>query len=325
MAKPALVRVSYGCLAALALLAFQPSAVAQDIIEVGTDDHTGSYYRGGGGICKLINDGRGEHQMRCRITSSPGGVANINALRRGERDLGFADGELARNAIDASGVFADTSEFSGLRIVTALNHQTVTLVARNNSDIGEIRDLRNGRVNIGAEGSSQRAMMTGLMNAFGWSPQDFRDVRQMSRTEQVDAFCAGELDAVLFIASHPNRGIQDTLNCGGTLLSVSGAAINNMIGERDAYTSAAIDASHYDGVNDEITSYSVVTLLLSSTNTDRNTIYEVTSALYDNLSAFRAWHPGFRDLSTEAMAERTRASSIPLHPGTRMYFDENDL
>lgn len=325
MAKPAVVRHSYGCLAALALLAFQSTAVAQDIIEVGTDDHTGSYYRGGGGICKLVNNGRSEHQMRCRIASSPGGVDNIDALRRGERDLGFANGELARNAIDASGVFDETPEFSGLRVVTALNHQTVTLVARGGSDVGEIRDLPNGRVNIGTEGSSQRAMMTGLMNAFGWSPQDFRDTRQLSRSDQVDAFCDGELDAVLFITSHPNRDVRDTLNCDGRLLNVSGAAINNMVGERDAYTSAAIDASDYDRVNDEITTYSVVTLLLSSTNTDRNTVYEVTSALYENLDAFRAWHPGFANLSTDTMAQRTRDSGIPLHPGTRLYFDENDL
>lgn len=309
----------------LLLAAAVPAAQADGIVTVGTDDHTGAYYRGGGGLCALVNEGRAEHRMRCRVTSTAGSAENIDALRRGEWALGFASGDIARDALQGSGAFTGDGEFGGLRVVTALNHETVTIVARDGAGIGGIRDLAGKRVNIGSAGSTQRAMMSALMAVLGWAEEDFGDTRSLSQADQVTAFCNGELDAVLFVTSHPGRGVRNALDCGGSLVPVEGAAVNRMVGGRDPYSSAAIPAGTYPGENDDIPTYSVVTLLLSSTNTPRGDIHEVTTALFDNLERFRDWHPAFADLDATAMVERTRAAGIPLHPGAEMYFRENGL
>lgn len=314
------------CLPLCALLAAgSPAALADSVITVGTDNHTGAYYRAGGGICSLVNAGRSEHRMRCRVTSTDGATANIDALRQGRWALGFASGDVARDARQGSGVFGDTGEFSGLRVVTALNHETVTVVARNGSGIDHIRDLAGQRVNIGAEDSTQRALMTGLMNTLGWGMGDFADTRGLTQGDQVNAFCDGELDAILFVTSHPSRDVRTSLDCGGSLVPVSGTAINSMISDRDTYTSAAIPGGTYPGENSDIETYSVVTLLLSSTNTARSVIHEVTAAIYDGLDEFRGWHPAFADLDITGMVERTRDSGVELHPGAELYFDDNDL
>lgn len=314
------------CLPLYALLALaSPAALANGVITVGTDDHTGAYYRAGGGICSLVNAGRSEHRMRCRVTSTEGATANIDALRRGRWALGFASGDVARDARQGAGVFGDSGEFSGLRVVTALNHETVTVVARNGAGIDHVRDLAGQRVNVGAADSTQRALMTGLMNTLGWGMSDFADTRTLPQGEQVEAFCDGELDAILFVTSHPSRDVRTSLDCGGSLVPVSGTAINSMINDRDTYTAAAIPGGTYTGENSDIETYSVVTLLLSSTNTARNVIYEVTAAIYEDLDAFRGWHPAFADLAIPGMVGRTRDSGIELHPGAELYFDENDL
>jgi len=312
-------------LAAAAALALPAGAAAEGIVTVGTDNHTGAYYHGGGGLCALINEGRSEHRMRCRVSSTDGAVDNINALRRGERALGFAPAHLALDAFHGRATFAEQGEFSGLRVVTALGHETVALVAANAADIAEVRDLAGQRVNIGAAGSTQRAMMNGLMNRMGWSAADFADSRALTAAEQVEAFCSGELDAVLFVASHPDRAVRDTLDCGGRLVPVDGPAIDSMVRGHDAFHTAAIAAGSYPGVNEDVPSYSVVALLLSSTNTERSTIFEVTRALYDNIERFRDWHRAFADLETAAMVERTRGLDTPLHPGARMYLERADL
>ena len=311
-------------LLAAGLLAVSP-VQADSIITVGTDDHTGAYYRGGGAICALINEGRAEHRMRCRVTSTAGSTENIDALRAGRWALGFASGDIATDAASGSGVFANRSAFSGLRVVTALNHETVTIVARGDAGIDSVRDLSGQRVNIGAPGSTQRAIMGGLIDVLGWSEEDFEDSRSLTQGEQVSAFCDGELDAVLFVTSHPSRGVGDVLACGGVLVPIEGAAVNRMVGNRDPYSSAAIPAGTYSGENADIPTYSVVTLLLSSTNTSRETVYEVTRALYAGLDRFREWHPAFADLDRTGMIERTRDAGIPLHPGAEMYFEDEGL
>ncbi len=311
----------------LGLLLFAaPLAVQADsIITVGTDDHTGAYYRGGGGICSLVNASRSEHRMRCRVTSTAGAADNIEALRRGRWELGFASNDIARDALQGSGAFSGDGDFTGLRVVTALDHETVTIVARAAAGVDGVRDLEGLRLNIGPAGSTQRAVLSGLMQVLGWAEGDFADTRSLTQTEQVDAFCNDELDAVMFVSSHPSRDVRDSLRCDGELVAIEGAAVNRMIRDRDTYSSAAIPGGIYDGVTEDVPTYSVVTLLLSATHTDQQTIYEVTRALYEGLADFRGWHAAFEELDTTSMVERTRASGIPLHPGAEAYFEDNDL
>lgn len=321
----ALRAAGHRCALALLLAAAPIAAQADGIVTVGTDDHTGTYYHGGGGICSLVNEGRSEHRMRCRVTSTSGAIDNIDALRRGERALGFAPASLARDAYQGSGVFADRGEFNGLRVVTALNNETVTLVARDGTGVSGVRDLDGARVNLGTDGSSERALMNALMEILGLLPGDFADARSLPAGDQVEAFCAGELDVALFLTSHPNRAVRDTLDCGGSLVPAEGAGINRMVRDHDQYHNAAIPAGAYAGVSDDVATFSVSALLLSSTNTSRDEIYEVTRALFNNLDRFAEWHDAFAGLDATGMIERTRESGTPLHPGAEMYFREEDL
>jgi TRAP-type uncharacterized transport system substrate-binding protein len=62
-----------------------PPAAAQkaaDTIYIGTGAVTGVYYPAGGGICRMVNRSRGEHDMNCAIESTEGSIANIEGLRR---------------------------------------------------------------------------------------------------------------------------------------------------------------------------------------------------------------------------------------------------
>ena len=51
---------------------------AQEFITIGTGSVTGVYYPTGGAICKLVNKGRKEHNIRCSVESTGGSIYNVN-------------------------------------------------------------------------------------------------------------------------------------------------------------------------------------------------------------------------------------------------------
>ena len=307
------------------LLASAAAWGARAFITVGTGDVTSVYYHGGGGVCALVNAGRSDHQIRCTVASSAGSVENINALRRGERDFGFAQSDIAQQAYKGAGAFSDRGPFDGLRTVFALHPESVTVVARKGAGIDAVQDLRGKRVNIGAPGSGQRASMQSLMNALGWTENDFSEATEIPGADQVPALCDGDIDAVVFIAGHPNNRVEQALGCGGHLVPVAGPAINRLVRSAPYYTSTVIPGGVYQGVTQEVPTYGVTSLLLSSTNTSRSTVYEVTKAVLEHPDRFRKWHPAFSDLDPAGMARGTSTIEAPVHPGAMMYYKDNDL
>lgn len=313
-------------LAALVTIVFSGTALgAREFIAIGTGDVTGVPYHGGGAICSMVNAGRADHQIRCTVKSTSGSIANINALRRGERAFGFAQSDLAQQAFRGSGAFDQQGGFDGLRIVAAMHPETVTLIARDGAGIETAQDLRGKRVNLGRPDSGERATMQALLNALGWTAQDFSETTELGMADQIDALCDGEIDAALLVSGHPNNAVNTALECGASLVPISGPAINRMVRNAPYYSTTVIPAGVYPGISGETPTYGVMSLLLSSTNTPRQTVLEVTRAMFDHVNEFRGWHRAFAGLTPERMARGTTVIDVPLHPGAEAYYADAEL
>ena len=61
-------------------VSFGSAAVAEEtFVTIGTGGQTGVYYQVGGAICRLVNRGSADHEIKCTHTTG-GSVANINAF-----------------------------------------------------------------------------------------------------------------------------------------------------------------------------------------------------------------------------------------------------
>ena len=305
-------------------LAVEPAQAAEKIITIGTAGVTGVYYPAGGAICRLVNRGRKEHGIRCTVESTGGSINNLEAIHKGDLEMGVIQSDLLYYAYNGTEVFSDVGSDKKLRIVFSLHPEPFTIVARKDAKIATFDDLKGKKVYMGAPGSGMRATMEQLMQYKGWNSKAFTSVSDLKSNDQAQALCTGKIDAMVYAGGHPNGTIQQiTSLCGTKLVDVSGPAISKMISEHPFYASAVIPGGMYAGNAKDVHTFGVRAVLVASADLDENTVYEVVKAVFDNLDNFKTLHPVFATLDSKQMVQG--GDVIPLHPGAAKYYKEKGL
>lgn len=307
----ALLAIGPGC----AQLTGRPDVVIGTAVPVDVD------YPLGGSICRLFNFDTPLHGLRCAEVVSTGPAANIESLRSGRIDIGIVPSDVLADAVAGAGPFASRGPDSRLRVLFSGHADILTLVARGGSGIRTLADLRGKRIGIGAPGSRQRAGMDRVMAALRLKRDDFAGVRELSAAAQNRAFCAGELDAIVYSVGHPNGLIRDaTLSCRGVLVAVSGADIDRMLSEYGEYERVVIPGGTYPVNPDDLHTFGVRAVVVTTERMPDTVAYQVAKAVFDRFGDFGRLHPAFETLSVSGMVRST--GRAPIHAGAARYYRE---
>ncbi|MGR3724578.1 TAXI family TRAP transporter solute-binding subunit [Abyssibius alkaniclasticus] len=317
-------KLKYAALGVVAATLMAPAAIAQEFITIGTGGVTGVYYPTGGAICRLVNKDRRDHGVRCSVESTGGSVYNINTIREGELEFGVAQSDWQYHAYNGTSSFADAGPFEKLRAVFSIHPEPFTIVARADSGITSFEDLLGKRVNIGNPGSGQRGTMEVVMEAMGWTTDDFALATELKAAEQSAALCDNQIDAMVYTVGHPSGSIQEaTTACDSVLVEVSGPEIEALIADNPFYRTAVIPGGMYRGNDEDVTTFGVGATLVTSADVSDDVVYVLVKAVFDNFEDFRGLHPAFANLDPAEMA--TAGLSAPLHPGAERYYREAGL
>ncbi|SDX98244.1 hypothetical protein SAMN05444358_1283 [Ruegeria halocynthiae] len=312
-------KTSITAFAAAALMA--PAAYAEEFITIGTGGVTGVYYPTGGAICRLVNKGRKEHGVRCSVESTGGSVYNINTIREGELEFGVAQSDWQYHAYNGTSKFEDAGAFENLRAVFSVHPEPFTVVARADAGISSFEDLKGKRVNIGNPGSGQRGTMDVVLEAMGWTIDDFELASELKAAEQSSALCDNQLDAMIYTVGHPSGSIQEaTTACDSVLVNVTGDAIQGLIDDNSYYRTATIPGGMYRGSDGDTTTFGVGATFVTSADVSDDAVYAVVSSVFENFDDFKKLHPAFANLQPEEMI--ADGLSAPLHPGAEKYYKE---
>lgn len=308
---------------AVAFAALSVPAAAETFITIGTGGQTGVYYQVGGAVCKLVNRGTSEHDIKCTHTTG-GSVDNINGIKNGDLDFGVAQSDWQFHAYNGTAPDVFPKAFKELRAVFSVHPEPFTVVARTDTDIREFDDLTGHRVNIGNPGSGQRATMEVVMKAKGWTKGDFALASELKSAEQAQALCDGKIDAFVFVVGHPAGSFEEAATtCDIRFIPVEGPAIDKLVNENPYYAKATIPAGMYKGQDEDVPVFGVGATFVSSTMTSEDTVYHVVKAVFDNFDRFTRLHPAFGNLDKEQMI--TNNLSAPLHDGAKKYYKEAGL
>ena len=298
-----------------------PAAQAEEFITIGTGGVTGVYYPTGGAICRLVNKDRKEHGIRCSVESTGGSIYNIKTIRAGELEFGVAQSDWQYHAFHGTSRFEEDGPFEKLRAVFSVHPEPFTVVARADSGIKTFEDLKGMRVNIGNPGSGQRGTMEVLMEAMGWTADDFALATELKAVEQSQALCDNQIDAMVYTVGHPSGSIQEaTTACDSVIVEVSGDVVDQLVADNPYYRTATIPGGMYRGNDEDVQTFGVGATFVTSADVSEEAVYTVVKAVFDNFDDFKKLHPAFANLVPEEMA--TAGLSAPLHDGAAKYYRE---
>lgn len=297
------------------------SAGAAEFITIGTGGVTGVYYPTGGSICRLVNKGKKKHGVRCSVESTGGSVYNINTIRAGELDMGVAQSDWQYHAYNGTAKFKKAGPFKALRAVFSVHAEPVTIIARKDAGITNIKDMVGKRINIGNPGSGTEATWSVMWSAMGHKNSDLKLAAQMKSAETPGALCDNKIDALFFLVGHPNGLSKEaTTTCDSVMVVADGPAIDKLVKDNPFYRYATIPAGMYRGNPKDVKTFGVGATFVSSTRTPARTVYQVVKAVFENFDQFKKLHPAFANLKESEMIRD--ALSAPLHDGALKYYKE---
>ncbi len=305
---------------ASALVAGTAATAQEKFITIGTGGQTGVYFVVGQSICRLVNRDSATTGLKCTAPSTGGSIANINAIKAGDMDMGVAQSDWQFHAYNGSSQF-EGDKFDKERAVFSVHSEPFTVIARADAGIESFDDLKGKRVNVGNPGSGQLATMEVVLAAKGWTMDDFALASQLKPAEQAAALGDNKVDAIIYTVGHPNGSIQEAVSTvDAKLVPVQGEAIDKLVAENPFYAYASIPGGMYKGTDSEVKTFGVKATFVTSSDVDDDVVYEVVKAVFDNFDRFKKLHPAFENLKEEEMIKD--GLSAPLHDGAVKYYKE---
>ncbi|MEP3276396.1 MAG: TAXI family TRAP transporter solute-binding subunit [Stappiaceae bacterium] len=289
------------------------------VVSIGTGGVTGVYYPTGGAICRLVNQGREDHGIRCSVETTGGSVSNINAIQSGEFEFGVAQSDVQANAYRGNAQWAG-KPFDKLRSVFSVHPEPVTMLTRKDTGVNGLDQISGKNVNIGNPGSGQRGTWEVMEAEEIVDRKDLAHAAELKATEVGQALCDGKIDAFFWLVGHPSALIQETIStCDAVLVPVTGEKIDKLVAEKPYYRTTKIPAAMYNN-DEDVRTFGVGATFVTSSDVPDDVVYVVVKNVFDNFEDFKKRHPAFGNLSEKEMI--ADSLTAPLHPGAEKYYKE---
>jgi uncharacterized protein len=305
-------------IAALVALVLASGAFAQQrFVTIATGGTAGTYFPLGGALAEIWN--KNIKGVNANAAATGASAANIAMLKGGEVDVIFVQNDAAYYAMNDMEPYKGKS-LPDIKGLAALYDETCQLVALADSGIKGVADLKGKKVSVGAAGSGVELNARQILEAAGLSYADIK-VQYLSFAESASNLKDGNIDAAFNTAGAPTAAIQDlSASKRIVLVPIEKDVAAKLMKKWAFYTPTKIPGKTYIGVDGDVMTVSVKSMLACSAKLDAGLVYEMLKSMYANGERLAASHKKGADIK---IATATDGMSIPLHPGAEKFFKEN--
>ena len=287
-------------------------------LTMGTGGTGGTYYAFGAVLSQYIENNAG---VSCVAVSTDGSKANIQGIDSGDYQLGTVQSDVMAYAWNGTNTFAETGKVGTFRVIGGLYAEAVQLITMD-PNIKSVADLKGKSVSIGAPASGVYFNAIDVLSAVGLTVEDIQP-QYLSFNDSVDNLKDGKIDAAFVVAGAPTPAVVDLMTSKDAfLVPIDGEIAASIMSKCPYYTEYTIPAGTYKGQAADVKTITVKATLIVSAETDEETVYNLTKAIFDNAAAISAEHAKGAELSLE---NATTGMTAPFHKGAARYFAEKGI
>ncbi|RLC20103.1 MAG: C4-dicarboxylate ABC transporter substrate-binding protein [Deltaproteobacteria bacterium] len=306
----------------VALLAVPASAAKRRYVSIAAGWVTGAYFPMAGAISRIAWKHLKDKGIKVTAESSGASVANAKLIGAGDTDFAILQNDIASYAYNGKeGMFA--KPIKDLLGVCTLFPEHVQVIARKDSKIKSIGDLKGKKVAIGPVGSGTMENAAQILEAWGISFDDLAKAEQLTASQSADYIKDGRLDAAFFTVALGAAVIMDTaLMVPTDIVPVEGPNVEKLIKKYPFYAKQTVPGKTYKNNDTDIQTVSVMAMLAASRTIEADIVYAIINAMYSDLAQLKKAHAKFQEISMETGLV---GMGIPLHPGAEKFFKEKGL
>lgn len=305
------------CLSALFASGCAPASPAppRPHVRLATGTRGGNFYALGEALAREY--ARALPNVAIEVRPSDGSASNLEALQRGEADIGLSHADITYLAF--AGRLEDRRPpLTRLRAIAMLQVAPVHVVVRAGSGISDVRQLRGRRVSLGRPMWGESSTAARVLRAYGLGLADVQ-VIPLRYDEAAVRLSNGTLDALIVTGATPLSAVAAAR--GVRLLPLDGEAIDRLRRAYPFFTRTTIPAGTYPGQRAAVHTIGVHTLLVCRADLEETLVHDLTERLFAILPMLAAQEASIGQIDL-AQAPST---PIPLHEGAARYYREREL
>ncbi len=294
---------------------------AYDIL-LGTGSTDSFSYFAGKRICHSITSFSAD--VSCRPVPMKNYAASLTNLQGGALDAALVNAKMIHDASTSENMFRFLDiGYDNLRLLMPMYKEPIILAVRQDSGIVALDDLVGKRVNSGPVFTMQNIVFHEIMNIKGWDENDFNSYQTLSSVHAEDAmaFNAGSIQAMVHCGIHPDEKLTQKLNSGpGKLIGIYDSSIERLIGSHTGFSSFVLSSGNYPQQNENIQTLALENLLITSVDTDPETVTLILKAIIKAEKQLKRAHPALLD--EELNVEMLNNRYLEPHPAAAEFFQE---
>lgn len=289
-------------------------------LSVGTAPPGGAFFVVGGALAEVADAHLGAEGWQVSAESTKGTQENIHRLDKGEIEFALANAAITFFAVRGQ---RDWEKPYPVRTVMTLAPNIAFFITPVSSGIKSIKDLKGRRVVVGPAGAGFGHFIEPILNTHGVKYDDFSALHD-TQAGAVALLADGSADAAFLGGAVPTASI--TQACAAQdiyFIPFEGDAMDRLASQYRFFERKTIPAKTYRGQSEPFDALNVGSMILvTSAQTEEETVYLFTRALFENAAEVAEKHPAGKTINPTNVV---RDTGTPFHPGAIRFFKEKGI